>query len=144
MTPSQTEPLLASAEDNHDTLFLVKYCNFMCTIYNARVDIQVVPARDFLVRDPFDLKSKGSVNANFSWGKQVFWWYENMDVCNVCTSIIRLGVASECPVFQCEANGNYGTFEGAAVTVLGRVHKVGLHMVLSKGFGQELEGRETR
>ena len=28
-------------------------------------------------------------------------------VCNVCIRRV------ECPVFQCEANGNYGIFEGA-------------------------------
>lgn len=43
------------------------------------------------------------------------------DVCNICIKRV------ECPVFQCEVNGNYGIFEG--VTVLGAVHKVGLHMI---------------
>ena len=33
----------------------------------------------------------------------------------------------EYPVFKCEANGNYSVFECA--TVLGRVHKIGLHIV---------------
>ena len=43
------------------------------------------------------------------------------DICNVCIRRV------ECPVFQCEANGNYGVFECA--TVLGGVHKVCLQIV---------------